>query len=145
MRVLLDTCILTELRKPDGAGSVKSFVSALPSSSLFVSVITVGEITKEVALLPDGTKKVALSSWMLGLSTQFQDRVLVVDQETAEIWGEATGAAKKKGTNVPTADGLIAATSLRHGLHVATRNVVDFVSTGAMVINPWLPASPPQS
>ncbi len=145
MRVLLDTCILTELRKPDGAASVRTFVGALPSSSLFSSVITVGEITKGVALLPDGAKKRALSSWLAGLSAQFKERVLVVDQETAEIWGEVSAAVRKRGKTVPTADGLIAATSVRHGLHVATRNVADFASTGAMVIDPWLPASPTQS
>ncbi|HLN33195.1 MAG TPA: type II toxin-antitoxin system VapC family toxin [Gemmataceae bacterium] len=141
MRVLLDTCILTELRKPDGAASVNAFVSALPSASLFLSVITIGEITKGVALLPDGAKKRSLSRWLVGLSTQFRERVLVVDQETAEIWGELTASARKKGDNVPAADGLIAATSLRHGLHVVTRNTGDFASTGVMVINPWLTAS----
>jgi hypothetical protein len=71
---------LTELRKPDGAASVKLFVSALPSSSLFLSVITIGEITKGVGLLADGAKKRSLSSWPVGLSTQFKERVLVLDQ-----------------------------------------------------------------
>ena len=87
MRTLLDTCILTELRSADGSPAVKAFISPLPAKSLFVSVITIGEIAKGVALLPDGRKKQLLGAWLLGLSDQFADRVLPIDQETAELWG----------------------------------------------------------
>jgi predicted nucleic acid-binding protein len=138
VRVLLDTCILTELRKAEGAASVKAFVGALPTSSLFLSVITIGEITKGVALLPDGAKKQSLRSWLVGLSTLHKERILVLDQETAEIWGELTAAARRTGSHIPAADGQIAATAIRHGLHVATRNTSDFANSGAMVIDPWL-------
>jgi predicted nucleic acid-binding protein len=138
VRVLLDTCIVSELRKADCSPAVKGFVLSLPSKSLFVSVITVGEITKGVALLREGRKKQALSAWLLGLSRQFEDRILGIDQETAEIWGELTAAAQKKGAGIPVADGLIAATAQRHGLHVATRNTPHFEAAGTMNVNPWL-------
>ena len=68
----------------------------------------------------------------------FGDRILSLDQETAEIWGELSAAGQKKGAIIPVADGLIAATALRHGLHVATRNTAHFQAAGSMVINPWL-------
>ena len=137
MRVLLDTCILSELRKPDGEAAVKSFVASLPAKSLFVSVITVGEIAKGVSLLRAGRKKQALAAWLRGLTTAYEDRILTIDQETGENWGELSAAAQKRGVNIPVADGLIAATAQRHGLHVATRNTGHFDATGVMLINPW--------
>jgi predicted nucleic acid-binding protein len=104
---------------------------------MFLSVITVGEITRGVALLADGRKKSALAAWLAGLGQQFAGRILPVDHETSEIWGEITAAGKKKGASIPVADGLIAATALRHGLHVVTRDTRHYVATGAKVINPW--------
>lgn len=115
-----------------------AFIDGLPDSLLHVSVITMGEIARGVALLPDGRKKQTLVSWRAALVGQFCDRILAVDQETAELWGELTAAGQKRGTSIPTADGQIAATALRHGLHVATRNTRHFEAAGAMVVNPWL-------
>lgn len=145
MRVLLDTCVVSDLRKPDGSPAVRVFVASLPAKSLFVSVITVGEITKGVALLRESRKKQALRTWLMGLTRQFEDRILGIDQETGEIWGELSAAGQKKGASIPVADGLIAATAQRHGLHVVTRNTTHFVAAGTMLVNPWLtPASPVQ-
>ncbi len=138
MSVLLDTCVLSELRTSEGSPVVRAFVEALPTETFLLSVITIGEITKGVALLPESQKKRLLASWLEALSTQFDDRILPLDQETAKIWGELTAAGLKKGVTIPTADGLIAATALRHGLHVATRDTVHFEAAGALVINPWL-------
>lgn len=137
MRLLLDTCLLSELQKPDGSPAVKCFIANQPVESLFMSVITLGEIAKGVALMADGRKKQGLVEWLGGLSGMFGDRTLPVDQESAEIWGELSAAGQKMGVTIPVADGLIAATALRHGLHVATRNTSHFESAGAMVINPW--------
>ena len=138
MKVLVDTCVVSELQKPACSPAVKSFWAALPAKSVFLSVITIGEITKGVALLPDGEKKRAIRAWLLGLSGQFEDRILPIDQDTAEIWGELSAAGQKRGVGIPVSDGLIAATALRHGLHVATRNTPHFEAAGAMVIDPWL-------
>jgi predicted nucleic acid-binding protein len=138
VKVLVDTCVLSELQKPACSPAVKSFWASMPAKSVFLSVITLGEITKGVALLPDGDKKRVIRAWLLGLSGQFEDRILSVDQDTAEIWGEISAAGQKRGVSIPVSDGLIAATALRHGLHVATRNTPHFEAGGAMVINPWL-------
>jgi toxin FitB len=138
VKLLLDTCVLSELQKPSGSPGVQSFVDLSPSKSLFLSVITIGEITKGVALLPESERKSSLRAWLNGLSSQFEDRILPLDQETAEIWGELSASGQQRGRSIPVADGLIAATALRHGLHVATRNTAHFVSAGAMIVDPWL-------
>jgi predicted nucleic acid-binding protein len=142
MRLLLDTCVLSELQKPDRPPAVAAFVDSLPDHVLYVSVISLGEIAKGVAMLPDGRKKQGLEVWRARLSGQFADRILTLDQETAELWGELTAAGQKKGFAIPAADGLIAATARRHGLHVATRNTAHFEAAAAMVINPWHTPSP---
>ncbi len=69
--------------------------------------------------------------------TFFASRILGIDIETARIWGEFTARASSRGQIVPPTDGLIAASALRHGLHVMTRNVSDFAPTGALLLNPW--------
>lgn len=138
MRLLLDTCLLSELQKPDGAPAVKAFIAAKHVESLFLSVITLGEIANGIALMADGRKRQGLIAWQGGINDQFGDRILELDQETAEIWGELSAAGQKKGVIIPIADGQIAATALRHGLHVATRNTAHFEAAGSMVINPWL-------
>ena len=138
MKALLDTCVLSELQKPAGSPAVQSFITLSPADSLYLSVITIGEITKGVALLPDGDRKRLLRAWLIGLSSDFEDRILPLDQDTAEIWGELSASGQQRGRSIPVADGLIAATAIRHGLHVATRNTSHFEATGAMIVNPWL-------
>lgn len=138
MKVLLDTCVLSELQRPSGSPAVQSFIDLSPGKSLFLSVITIGEITKGIALLSEGEKKNSLRAWLIGLSSKFEDRILLLDQETAEIWGELSASGQQRGRSIPVADGLIAATAIRHGLPVATRNTAHFGAAGVMMINPWL-------
>ena len=137
MRVLLDTCTLAEVRKPDGNAAVKAAVRGVPDDDLFLSILSLGEITKGIALLASGKKKTALSSWLAVLENQFAERILGLDVETGRIWGELTARALKKGIIIPAADGLLAATALRHGLHIMTRNTKHFEASGALVIDPW--------
>jgi hypothetical protein len=137
VKVLLDTCVLTELRKHGGHAGVKSAVAEIPDADLFLSVLSVGEIAKGIALLAAGRKKKALGSWLTGLEANFADRILAVDTETSRLWGELTARGQRSGKVIPAIDGLVAATALRHGLHVMTRNVRDFEASGALVLNPW--------
>lgn len=137
MKSLLDTCTVAEIRKPDGNPSVKAAVAEFLDSDLHLSVITIGEIAKGIALLVNGKKKKALATWLVGLEAQFADRIIPVDTETARIWGEMTARAQKSGFVIPAADGLLAATALRHGLHVMTRNTKHFEASGALIIDPW--------
>jgi len=137
VRVLLDTCVVSEARREKGHPRVRAQVEAMRSRDMFLSVITVGELTKGITLLPRGKKKDALSGWLLALEQDYAERILPVDAETARAWGELTAAAQRRGKTVSVSDGIIAATAIRHGLHVITRNVSDFHETGAMLINPW--------
>jgi predicted nucleic acid-binding protein len=137
VKALLDTCVLAEIRSPKGRTEVKAAVDRFADDDLFVSVLTVGEIAKGVALLPSGRKKRELNVWLRGLEAGFADRILDVDRETVLIWSEITARAPKRGVVIPAVDGLIAATALRHGLHLLTRNVRHFSVTGVLVLDPW--------
>jgi len=137
MRVLLDTCVLSELRHPQGHRGVRQAVNALREEELFVSVISLGEIRKGVSLLKEIPRKRALETWLETLERNYGERLLPVDLETSRLWGELTAAAQKAGRVVHATDGLIAATAIRHGLHVMTRNTADFEFTGALLLNPW--------
>lgn len=137
MRVLLDTCVLSEIRQPDGNRNVRRAVEEIADEDLYISVITVGEMIKGIELLEDGRRKRTLQSWLRTLERDYADRLLSVDRDAAHIWGELTAMVQKRGRVVSAGDGLIAATARRHGLHVMTRNIDDFEPTRAMVINPW--------
>ena len=137
MRVILDTCVLSEIRHPQGKKSVKDAVDTLPDEDLFVSVITVGEIVKGISLLEDSKRKQELLSWIQALEIHYSERILNIDLETTHIWGEITAKSQKAGKIVSASDGLIAATALRHGIHLMTRNITDFEPTGVMLLDPW--------
>ncbi len=137
MRVLLDTCVLSEIRKPDGHTAVRKAVDEIASENIFASVISIGEIVKGITLLNDGKRKLELQSWVQTLERYYADQLLPIDLETTQIWGELTALVHKAGKVISAVDGLIAATARRHGLHVMTRNVADFEPTGAIIVNPW--------
>ncbi|MGC2419867.1 MAG: PIN domain-containing protein [Candidatus Acidiferrales bacterium] len=94
MRVLLDTCVLSELRLPKGDPRVRHAVDVLGSDDLFISVLTVGEIAKGIALLKEGKNKRNLQAWLQTLERDYADRILSVDLEISHIWGELTAAAR---------------------------------------------------
>ena len=137
MRVLLDTCVVSELRLPKPDPGVARAIRGLDSDDLFVSAISIGKIVKGVALLPDGQKKRLLQSWLRALERHYGDRLLPIDLETCRMWGELTAAAQKAGRTIPASDGLIAATARQHGLYIMTRNTADFEPSGVPQLNPW--------
>jgi toxin FitB len=137
MRVLLDLCALAELRRPRGNEAVKATVALIPDDDLYLSALTVGEIAGAVALLPSGRKKRGLNEWLIKLKAQFADRVLTVDFETAQFWGEIRARAQQAGEELPAVNGMIAATALRHGLHLMTRYPTKFTAMGVLIVDPW--------
>jgi toxin FitB len=134
--------VLSELRRPKGHPGVRHAIDALESDNLFVSVLSVGEIAKGIALLKDSKNKRGLQAWLQALERHYADRILPIDLETSHIWGELTAAAQKAGKIIPAGDGLIAATARRHGLHVMTRNTEHFEPAGALLLNPWTEQEP---
>lgn len=137
MKALLDTNILAELVKPDGHPAVRAALAEMPTPNVFLSVLAVGEIAKGIALLAAGAREKGLARWLAGIESDYGERVLPLDVETARIWGELAARAQKRGVIIPATDGLLAATALRHGLHVMTRNTKHFEASGALVVDPW--------
>lgn len=139
MSFLLDTCVLSELTRPTPHSRVSAWLGEQDAAALHLSVLTVGEIEKGVALLPRGMKKRSLTTWLATLRSTYADRLLPVDSAIAAIWGRTAAAVQRRGRRLSVVDGLIAATALHHGLTVVTRNVADFQATGATLLNPWEP------
>ncbi|MGD9632445.1 MAG: type II toxin-antitoxin system VapC family toxin [Pirellulales bacterium] len=137
MRTLVDTCVLSEVQRRQGNARVRQRFEALAEDDVYLSVLTLGELKKGIDKLKATAKKRTLTTWFDRLVLSARDRVLPVDSDTAIIWGEMAGKCEKQGQPIPAIDGLIAATALRHGLHLMTRNVAHFELTGVMLVNPW--------
>lgn len=137
MRVLVDTCVLSELNKPVPDLAARQAVEARKEEELFVSVMSIGEIRRGIALLAQGRKRETLRLWAAEIEGFYADRILSVDLDAARLWAELSVKARNAGRQIGTIDGLIAATALRHGLAVMTRNVRDFEAAGVVIVNPW--------
>lgn len=137
VRVLLDTCILSELQKSHPDERVVNALRNIEARDTFVSVISYGEIQRGTSVLPLSKKRSALESWLTTLERRYEGRLVSVNLDISRIWGELSAKARSRGLQVSATDGLIAATAIQHGLHVVTRNTRHFEPTGAMLINPW--------
>lgn len=137
MKTLIDTDVLSEARKPDGHAMVKQRLAAAHPDDLFISVISIGEITHGITRLPAGAKRRELEAWLAMTERHFADRILPIDRDIAQLWGEITAAAANTGRTLHAADGLIAATAIHHGLRIMTRNTKDYEPTGVLLSNPW--------
>jgi predicted nucleic acid-binding protein len=136
---LLDTCVISELIRPRPKASVVSWIRERNEDELFLSVITVGELEKGIAKLPDSAKRAKLEQWARReLADRFRDRLLVIDSSVAARWGGIVGASEARGLPLPVIDSLIAATGLQHDLTVVTRNTDDLERCGAHCFNPWV-------
>jgi len=131
---LLDTNIISETRKARADSGVMAFLSAAEEAGLFLSVLTIGELRKGVAAKRRTDRDAAdrLGAWVDGIETTFADRVLPLDAVAARRWGELSA-----GRSLPVIDTLIAATAIRHGLTLVTRNTRDVQATGVAVVDPW--------
>jgi predicted nucleic acid-binding protein len=106
--------------------------------TLFVSVLTFGEIEKGIAKLDDAKKKRAFREWVdVDLKRRFDGRVLSFDYEAACRWGEISGLGEARGQPMPVLDGMLAATALVHGLTLVTRNTDDVKPSGVPTFDPW--------
>ncbi|QIL74208.1 type II toxin-antitoxin system VapC family toxin (plasmid) [Diaphorobacter sp. HDW4B] len=135
---LLDTNILSELRKPRPEQSVVAFVSMQPLESLYVSAVTFAEIRFGIELVADIHKRSALTQWMnLQLRPMFDNRVLPVTEDVMFKWRLMVEEGRKLGHTFPQPDLIIAATALHHGLTIVSRDVTGYAKTGVQLVNPW--------
>ena len=135
---LLDTNIPSELTKPMPDIRVTGWVAAQDNASLYLSVVSVGELRRGFTLLPRSKRRTRLEQWFEQyLLPLFAGRILPVTQSIGDRWGVLGGECQLRGTPLNTADGMIAATALEHELAIVTRNVKDFAGLGVAVFNPW--------
>ena len=130
---LLDTNVVSELRRPKPHGAVLAWIADIPSENLRLSALTVGEIQAGIELTreQDPAKAQALEQWLNAVEMSFA--VLPMDAETFRVWARL----KHRRSDTLVEDAMIAATALVHGLTVATRNVRDFEGFGVALINPF--------
>ncbi len=139
MSFLLDTSVISELVKAAPDNNVIEWLKHSDEDSLYLSVLTIGEIEKGIAKLPASSRREKLETWVRrDLAERFRERLLAIDGTVAATWGRLAGEAEARGEPLPVIDGLIAATSLAHDLTVATRNIGDFERCGARCFNPWM-------
>lgn len=138
-RFLLDTNVLSEFsRRGEPDLRVKQWLQAADNDSLYVSVLTFGEIRFGIELLAPSKRRTQLQEWLeRDLPEWFEGRILQVDRSIGDRWGLLRAQAQAKGRPVSIVDGLLAATALEHGLTMISRNVSDFAAVGLAVINPW--------
>lgn len=136
---LVDTDVLSALAKRRRHANVEAWMGRQRTSDLFVSVISIGEIERGIALQREKDQNFAsvLATWLDHILDLYGDRVLPFDVASARRWGQLSAALGHHG-----ADLQIVATALEHGLTVATRNVAHFEPTGVPVLDPF--SSPPR-
>jgi len=135
---LIDTCVVSELIKDKPDRRVAKWVDGCDEESLYLSVLTIGEIQKGIARLGSGARKSLLQKWLdSDLRQRFLGRVLPVSEAVLVAWGNIQGKAEAAGAPLPTIDGLLGATAIVHHCAIVTRNENDLAATGAEIINPW--------
>lgn len=131
----MDTNVISELRRKMPDPNVADWFAKRSATSLFLSVLTLGEIRKGIEKHADPEKRLLLADWLeQDLSGYFRGRILSIDATIADQWGRLQVTT---GRPLPVIDSLLAATALRHGLRMVTRNVSDFAGLAVEVINPW--------
>jgi toxin FitB len=141
VKYLLDTCVLSELVKPQPEPRVLDWINRREETELHVAAMTLAELQRGVARLPISRRKSELSDWLAQMQAGFAGRVLPFTAETASYWGEMCARAEAGGRTLAAFDSLIAATALEHGLALVTRNEADFAAAPVVVITPWKDAA----
>jgi predicted nucleic acid-binding protein len=135
---LLDTNVLSELRRPRSERKVVAFVAAVPLESLYVSTVTLAEIRFGIELVADAGRRAALNDWLTHkVRPMFEQRVLPVTEDIMLKWRLLVERGRKTGHTFSQPDLIIAATAIEHGLTLVSRDTGDYEKTGAPVLNPW--------
>ena len=137
MRYLLDSCVISEASRPRPNLNVLSWLDSIAEDDLFVPAIVFGELRKGVERCRDEAKKVALTKWLNDCRNFYGGRIVPFDYEAADLWGERVADLQKRGITPPVIDSQIAATALRHGMTLVTRNVHDMLGFDIKLFNPF--------
>jgi predicted nucleic acid-binding protein len=137
---LLDTNVISELRKPKPEKRVVAFIAAAPLVSLYLPDITIAEIRYGIARTADPLKRASIESWLdRTLRPMFRGRILPVTEEIILRWRLLVEAGRQQRRTYAQPDLFIAATASVHGLTVVTRDGKDFADTGVAILDPWKP------
>ena len=135
---LLDTNILSELRRQKPEPSVTAFIAEQPLESLYVSTVTLAEIRVGIELLSDATPRSELNDWLSRkVRPMFEQRVLEVTEDIMLEWRLLVEEGRKVGHTFSQPDLIIAATAQHHGITVVTRNTADYATAQVAVLDPW--------
>lgn len=136
---LLDTNILSDLRRPKPDAKVVAFVAAQSLDRLYVSAVTLAEIRFGIELVTDANRRADLQDWLAHtVRPMFDQRVLPVSEDVMFKWRLMVEEGRKAGHTFSQPDLIIAATALCHGLTVVTRDTAEFQRARAPVLNPWV-------
>ena len=139
MKYLLDTCVISEIIKPQADENVIAWMQTQSEENLYLSVLTFGEIEKGIEKSHDEARKRKLQLWVEeDLKQRFEGRIVPIDLDVSVKWGALQGAAELRGKPMPAIDGLIAVSGLVHNCIVVTRNVADMQQSTAELFNPWI-------
>jgi toxin FitB len=136
---LLDTNVISELVKSKPEPKVIRWIDGTDESLLCLSVLSLGEIRKGIASLPNASRRVSLEAWLdHDLVLRFAGRILDIDRAVADRWGRMAAKAIAAKSPLPVIDGLLAATAMEHNLTLVTRNTKDVAVADIAVFNPWI-------
>ena len=138
MSWLLDTNVLSELRRPKPELRVVGFVASQPLDVLFISVVTLAEIRFGIELLGEPNRRAELQDWLTyRVRPMFDQRVLAITEDIMLKWRHLVEEGRKTGYTFSQPDLIIAATAIHHGLTVVTRDRGNYDRAGVPVVNPW--------
>ncbi len=135
---LLDTNVLSELRRPKPESKVVGFIASKPLDLLFVSTVTFAEIRFGIERIADAARRAELNDWLVHkVRPMFEQRAMAVTEDVMFKWRLLVADGRKAGHTYSQPDLIIAATALHHGLTVASRDTSDFKKARVPVVNPW--------
>ena len=138
MNYILDTNVISELVATQPDPNVARWIENTDPQTVYLSVITIGEVKKGIAKMADSRRKTVLEAWLLDdLLVRFQDHLLPLDTAVMLVWGSLIARLETIGKPLPAIDSLLAATALQSGYTLVTRNVGDFEPAGISLLNPW--------
>jgi predicted nucleic acid-binding protein len=135
VRYLLDTNVISEVRKPNPNAGVAAWFNEADSADLYLSVLVVGEVRQGIDRLRhrrDRKQAALFERWLAVLKQEFAHRLMPISANVAERWGHLNAAQP-----LPVIDGLLAATALEHDLTLVTRDTDTLAASGARLLNPW--------
>jgi predicted nucleic acid-binding protein len=136
---LLDTNVISELRKPRPKAGVVAFVAAQPLEQLLVSAVTFAEIRFGIEMVSDPIRRAELNDWLDNrVRPMFDRRVLAISEDVMFRWRVLVEDGRKTGHTFSQPDLIIAATALHHGLTVVTRDTADYTRARVPLVNPWV-------